>query len=68
MKYFLYILIVLSAGTMIFNSTYLDFNNLFSGESKTALIGILASLCVLVIVLILLVSKAIEKKYKSLED
>lgn len=66
MKYFLYILIGLSLATMVFNATYLDFSNLLGNESKTALIGILASLCVMVIVLILLVSKAIEKKHKKL--
>lgn len=67
MKYFLYLLIVLSLGTMVFNATYLDFENILGNESKTALIGILASACVLVIVLILLTSKAIEKKYKALD-
>jgi len=66
MKYFLYILMVLSLGTMIFNATYLDFENLFGKESKTAIIGILASACVLVIACILLVSKAIQKKHQDL--
>jgi len=65
MKYFLYILIALSLGTMIFNATYLDFDNLLGNESKTAIIGILASACVLVIASILLISKVIEKKYRE---
>jgi len=67
MKYFLYILIALSLGTLAFNVPYLDFENIFASESKTAIIGILASACVVVIALILLVSKAIEKKYKELK-
>ena len=65
MKYFLYILIALSLLTLIFNVTYLDLDNLFTGDSQIAIIGILASACVLVIILILLTSKAIEKKYKE---
>jgi len=67
MKYFLYILMALSVATMVFNITYLDFDNLFDNESKTAVIGILASACVLAIALILLVSKTIEKKYRELQ-
>lgn len=55
----------LSVLTLIFNVTYLDFNNLFAGDSQIAIIGILASACVLVIILILLTSKAIEKKYRE---
>lgn len=65
MKYFLFILIGLALATLIFNVFYLDFNNLFYGDSKTAIIGILASACVVVISLILLISKTIEKKYKE---
>jgi len=65
MKYFLFILIGLSVATLIFNVTFLNWNNLFYGDSKTAIIGILASACVMVISLILLVSKKIERKYKE---
>lgn len=65
MKYFLFILIGLSVATLIFNVTFLNWNNLFFGDSKTAIIGILASACVMVISLILLVSKKIERKYKE---
>ncbi len=65
MKYFLYVLIALSLFTMVFNVTFLDFSNLLAGQSKTAIIAIMASACVLVIVGILLISKKIEKKYRE---
>lgn len=67
MKYFLYLLIGLAVISTVFNATYLNFNNLFVGDSKTAVIGILASVCVLLLVVILLVSKKIEQKFKELE-
>lgn len=65
MKYFLFILMGLALATLVFNVFYLDFDNLFYGDSKTAIIGILAATCVILISLILLVSKTIEKKYKE---
>ncbi|MBQ4818839.1 hypothetical protein [Aquimarina sp. MMG016] len=65
MKYFIYILIVIAVGLMIYNATILDFNNLMKGDSKTALISILASACVVLLMLILLVSRAIQEKRKG---
>ncbi|TPN86195.1 hypothetical protein [Aquimarina algicola] len=62
MKYFIYILIALAAGLIIYNITHLDFENLLIGNSKTALISIFASLCVIVLMSILLVSRTIQKK------
>ena len=65
MKYFIYLLIVIAVSLIIYNATVLDFNNLLNGDSKTALISILASACVTILLLILLVSRAIQEKYKS---
>ncbi|WP_010182553.1 hypothetical protein, partial [Aquimarina agarilytica] len=62
MKYFLYVLLVLATVMMGFNITQIDFSSLFSEENKVALIAVLAALCVIALVLILLVSKAIERK------
>lgn len=62
MKIFIYTLIVLAAGLILYNLTFLDFENLFSDESATALIGILASAIVIVLMVILLVSRAIARK------
>lgn len=62
MKAFIYILIALAVGLIIYNFTFLDFQNAFAGESKTALIGILASSIVVVLMVILLMSRAISEK------
>jgi len=67
MKYFLYILMGLALLSIIFNATFLNLDNLLEGDSKTAIITILASACVLVIIWILLISKTIEKKYQELQ-
>lgn len=64
MKIFIYILIVLSIGVIIYNATLLDFENLFFGDSAIALIGILCAACVVVLLTILLMSKAIANKSK----
>ncbi len=44
---------------------YLDFENLFTEDSKTALIGVLASACVIILMSILLISKKIQQKRKG---
>ncbi|OIQ17680.1 MAG: hypothetical protein BM557_08305 [Flavobacterium sp. MedPE-SWcel] len=62
MKFFIYTLIVLALGLIIFNITILDFNNILEGNSLIALIGIIASLCAVCILLILKTSKSIEEK------
>ncbi|MFD2563925.1 hypothetical protein [Aquimarina rubra] len=62
MKYFIYLLIAVACSLVIYNATVLDFNNILQGDSRTALISILASACVIILLLILLVSRAIQKK------
>ncbi|WP_299258391.1 hypothetical protein [uncultured Aquimarina sp.] len=62
MKYFIYLLIIVATSLMVYNTTVLDFKNLLEGDSKTALISILASACVVILLLILLVSRAIQQK------
>ena len=62
MKIFTYILMALAVMLIIYNITLLNFNNLLEGDSQTALIGILASSCVLVLLAILILSKKIQKK------
>lgn len=47
---------------IVFNVTLLDFKNPFQGESIVAFIGIAASLCAVLILLIFRVSKKIEEK------
>ena len=62
MKIFTTILIFLAVALIVFNVTRLDFNNLLQGESMYALIGIAASFCAVLILLIFRMSKEIEKR------
>ncbi len=65
MKIFTTILFVLAAGLIIFNLTQLDYSNLFEQDSVIALIGIVASFCAILILLIFRMSKSIEDKLKD---
>ena len=56
------ILIVLALGLIAYNSTMVNFQAPFEGDSVIALIGIMASLCAIVLLLIFLTSKKIQKK------
>ncbi|WP_425235320.1 hypothetical protein [Ulvibacterium sp.] len=56
------ILIILALGLIAYNVTLVDFANPFQGDSIIALIGILASLCAIVLLLIYSTSKKIQKK------
>ncbi|EPR70072.1 hypothetical protein ADIWIN_3935 [Winogradskyella psychrotolerans RS-3] len=64
MKVFTLILSVIALALIIFNTTKLNFDALFDGESQTALITIVAALCALILLQILRVSKKIEKLSK----
>ena len=65
MKIFTTILIVLALGLLIFNFTLLDFDQPMEGNSMAALIGIAASFCAILILLIFKISKKIEDKLKN---
>lgn len=65
MKIFIYTLIAIAIGLIIFNVTLLDFNNLFEGDSLIALIGIIASLCAVCILIIFKKAKQIEEKTRN---
>ena len=62
MRIFTFVLIFLASVLLIFNITRLNFANLFVGESMYALIGIGASFCAILILLIFRMSKEIEKR------
>jgi hypothetical protein len=64
MKIITPLFITIAIGLIIYNSTFLNFENIFQGESQIAFIGILASACVIVLLLILRTSLTIEKKSK----
>ncbi|MGQ2983195.1 hypothetical protein [Flavobacterium sp.] len=65
MKIFIYILIAMALGLIIFNATQLDFDNLTQGNSLVALIGIVASLCAVCILIIFRMAKNIEEKTRN---
>lgn len=62
MKAFIYFLIAVASALIIYNFTFIDFQNAFSGDSKTAIIGVLASSIVVVLMVILLMSRAISER------
>lgn len=64
MKIFIYILMALGIAVVSYNFTMLNFDALLVGDSAVALIGILAGVCVIVLLAILLTSKAIQQKTK----
>ena len=61
-KPFAYIIILISVILIVINAFKLDFEQLFEEDSLIGLIGITASLCAIVIMLIFLTSKKIEEK------
>lgn len=65
MKIVIYLLIAIASALVIYNFTFIDFQNFLSGDSATALIGILASSCVIVLMIILLMSRAISEKVEK---
>ena len=65
MKIFTLILSLVAIGLIIFNATKLNFEALLEGESFTAIITILASLCAIILLQILRVSKKIETLNKK---
>lgn len=53
---------ILALGLIVFNITLLDFENPLEGNSMVAFIGIAASICAVLILLIFRMSKNIEEK------
>lgn len=64
MKIFTILLTIIALALIIYNSTKIDFNSPFEGESVVALIAVLASLTVIVLLQILRISKQIATKQK----
>jgi len=63
MKYFIYTIIFLAIVFVGISVPSLETSNLLEGDSGNALIVIAASLCVIVLMAILLVSRTISKKH-----
>ncbi|WP_304142519.1 MULTISPECIES: hypothetical protein [Mesoflavibacter] len=66
MKIFIHILTLLAVALIIFNATQLNLDALLEGQSLIALITIVASLCAIMLLQILRISKKIEAKSKGL--
>lgn len=52
-------------GLLIYNITLIDFNDIMGENSKIAVACVLSSLCVIVLMLILLISREIKKKAEA---
>ena len=65
MKILSVVLSIIALGLIIFNFTQINFDNPFKGQSMIAIITIVASLCAILLMLILGVSKKIEQKVKN---
>lgn len=62
MKIFTNILVLLAVALLIFNITLIDFQNPFKGDSTIAFVGVVASSCAVLILLIFRISKKIVEK------
>ncbi|WP_291097181.1 MULTISPECIES: hypothetical protein [unclassified Flavobacterium] len=62
MKIFTNVLVSLALGLIVFNISLLDFKHPLQGDSMVAFIGIAASFCAVLILLIFRMSKKIEEK------
>ncbi len=65
MKNIISILLIIAICLVVFNLTQIDYNNPFEGKSKIALIGVVASICAALILLIFKMSKKIQEKTAS---
>ncbi len=62
MKIFTNILVLLAVALLIFNITLIDFKNPLHGDSMIAFVGIAASFCAVLILLIFRMSKRVVEK------
>jgi len=65
MKVALPIFMILALGMCIFNLTQMDWSNPLEGNSSIALIGAMASASSFLLILILILSKKVQKKLKK---
>lgn len=65
MKIVTLVLVIIAVALIGYNATLLDYNDLLGKDSQVALILILASLCAILLLLILSMSKKIQEKLKK---
>ncbi|AZQ59552.1 hypothetical protein EJ994_12315 [Maribacter sp. MJ134] len=61
-KTLLVVLIVLALALIAYNVTLVNFSNPLEGNSIVAIIGIMASLCAIVLLLLYVMSKKVQKE------
>jgi uncharacterized integral membrane protein len=59
------VLVILALALIVYNVTIVDFNDPLGEQSIIAVIGIVASLCAIILLLILLTSKKIQDKVED---
>ncbi|MEX0289921.1 MAG: hypothetical protein AB3N14_12495 [Flavobacteriaceae bacterium] len=59
------ILMILAVALIAYNTTIINFDNPLEGNSIIAIIGIVAALCAIVLLLIYITSKKIQKKIEE---
>jgi hypothetical protein len=64
MKIFIYVLIIIGLGLIVFNATKIDLDSPFIGESAIAAIGILAAACAIMLMIILKIALKVKGKKK----
>ncbi|WP_276389173.1 hypothetical protein [Eudoraea chungangensis] len=64
-KVLMIVLIVIALGLIIYNASLVDYSNPFEGDSTVAVIGIVVSLCAIILLLIFWTSKKIQNKIKD---
>ncbi|MDT0558173.1 hypothetical protein RM697_05925 [Ichthyenterobacterium sp. W332] len=65
MKLFNIIFTLVAIALIVFNTTKINFNAPFKGDSMVAIITIVAGLCAILVVQILMISRRIEEKSKG---
>lgn len=65
MKIFNAILLIAAFGLIIYNATMIDLNDPFQGDSTVAIIGVVASLCAILLITILNQSKKIQDRIRE---
>lgn len=65
MKTLIYIFMGLAVGLLVFNVFHIDVEAPLEGESFAAVVGVGASLCAIVLLIILRVALKIQKKIKN---
>lgn len=65
MKILIYVFLALAGGLLIFNVFHIDFEAPLEDDSFAAVVGVGASLCAIILLVILKIALKIQKKIKN---